>query len=193
MPIVIEQNIEVIVHQQAQVDWLISHKNAYIAKRLKVWVKLNSGMNRLGFKVAKIIKARHQYPKKPKALHAYWLCILPMPMLIIHSMMNESVQFLEIKEECSPILALLHVTQLPIYNGLKFLILTMSVPGSCYTAHTPFADKNVHDLDLKSVMTFTAEIIALNNIQAGEGRSWLKESFCRESRHDFGHCFDWLW
>ncbi len=51
MPIVIEQNIEVIVHQQAQVDWLIAHKDAYIAKELKVWVKLNSGMNRLGFKI----------------------------------------------------------------------------------------------------------------------------------------------
>ena len=34
---------------------------------------------------------------------------------------------------------------------------------------SPFADKNAHDLDLKPVMTFTAEIIALNTIQAGEG------------------------
>jgi alanine racemase len=33
---------------------------------------------------------------------------------------------------------------------------------------SPFADKSAHDLDLKPVMTFTAEIIALNHIQAGE-------------------------
>jgi alanine racemase len=33
---------------------------------------------------------------------------------------------------------------------------------------TPFADKNIHELDLKPVMTFEAEIIALNQIQAGE-------------------------
>ena len=55
MQTVIEQNIECVVHQQQQVDWLISHKAAYIDQKLKVWVKLNSGMNRLGFKVAEII------------------------------------------------------------------------------------------------------------------------------------------
>jgi alanine racemase len=33
---------------------------------------------------------------------------------------------------------------------------------------TPFADKTIHDLDLKPVMTFTAEVIALNHIKAGE-------------------------
>jgi alanine racemase len=33
---------------------------------------------------------------------------------------------------------------------------------------SPFADKTVHELDLKPVMTFTARIIALNHIQAGD-------------------------
>ena len=33
---------------------------------------------------------------------------------------------------------------------------------------TPFADKDIHALDLKPVMTLSAEIIALNQIQAGE-------------------------
>jgi len=41
-------------------------------------------------------------------------------------------------------------------------------PGIMLYGATPFADKNVHDLDLKPVMTFTAEVIALNHIQAGE-------------------------
>ena len=41
-------------------------------------------------------------------------------------------------------------------------------PGIMLYGATPFADKSVHDLDLKPVMTFTAEIIALNTIQAGE-------------------------
>jgi alanine racemase len=33
---------------------------------------------------------------------------------------------------------------------------------------SPFADKSANDLDLKPVMTFTAEIIALNSIKSGE-------------------------
>ena len=33
---------------------------------------------------------------------------------------------------------------------------------------TPFSDQNVHTLDIKPVMTFSARIIALNSIQQGE-------------------------
>jgi len=47
---VIEQKLECIVHHNQQVEWLIQHKAAYNALGLKVWVKLNSGMNRLAFK-----------------------------------------------------------------------------------------------------------------------------------------------
>ncbi|MCQ5120503.1 alanine racemase, partial [Coprococcus eutactus] len=50
MRVVVENNIECVVHQQQQLDWLRTYKNVYIGKNLKVWVKLNSGMNRLGFK-----------------------------------------------------------------------------------------------------------------------------------------------
>ena len=41
-------------------------------------------------------------------------------------------------------------------------------PGIMLYGATPFADKTIHDLDLKPVMTFTAEVIALNHIKAGE-------------------------
>lgn len=41
-------------------------------------------------------------------------------------------------------------------------------PGIMLYGASPFADQSVHDLGLKPVMTFTAEIIALNHIQAGE-------------------------
>ena len=56
---VINNNLEVIVHHQPQIKWLLAHKELYLAKNLKVWVKLNSGMNRLGFKFAEIIDVIH--------------------------------------------------------------------------------------------------------------------------------------
>ena len=59
MTTVLKHNIEVIVHHQQQLDWLRKNKEAYISKNLKVWVKLNSGMNRLGFKVQEIIDIIH--------------------------------------------------------------------------------------------------------------------------------------
>lgn len=56
MPVAIEQKFECVIHHQQQFEWLIKHKQAYIAQGLKVWVKLNSGMNRLGFKTQKLLK-----------------------------------------------------------------------------------------------------------------------------------------
>ena len=56
MPIAIKQKFECVIHHQQQFEWLIKHRQAYISQGLKVWVKLNSGMNRLGFKIQKLLK-----------------------------------------------------------------------------------------------------------------------------------------
>ena len=103
MPTVIEQNIECVVHQQQQVDWLIAHKTTYIAQKLKVWVKLNSGMNRLGFKAAEIIDVINTLKAEG------FTCVLAMHFANADAdhPLNEQqrAQFLHIKEACSPILA----------------------------------------------------------------------------------------
>lgn len=95
MPIVIEQNIEIVVHQPEQVTWLIAHKDAYISKNLKVWVKLNSGMNRLGFKL-EVIKEVIQQLKS-----AGFTCVLAMHFANAdadHPLNDEQIrQFLEVK------------------------------------------------------------------------------------------------
>ena len=165
MQTVIEQNIECVVHQQQQVDWLISHKTAYIAQKLKVWVKLNSGMNRLGFKVAEIIDVINTLKAEG------FTCVLAMHFANADAdhPLNEQqrAQFLHIKEACSPILAsCCNSAAIFKWPELNFDFVR---PGIMLYGASPFADKNAHDLDLKPVMTFTAEIIALNTIQAGEG------------------------
>ena len=165
MQTVIEQNIECVVHQQQQVDWLISHKAAYIDQKLKVWVKLNSGMNRLGFKVAEIIDVINTLKAEG------FTCVLAMHFANADAdhPLNEQqrVQFLHIKEACSPILAsCCNSAAIFKWPELNFDFVR---PGIMLYGASPFADKNAHDLDLKPVMTFTAEIIALNTIQAGEG------------------------
>lgn len=164
MPIVIEQNIEIVVHQPEQVTWLIAHKDAYISKNLKVWVKLNSGMNRLGFKL-EVIKEVIQQLKS-----AGFTCVLAMHFANAdadHPLNDEQIrQFLEVKNDCAPILAsCCNSAAIYKYPELHFDFVR---PGIMLYGATPFADRNIHALDLKPVMTFTAEIIALNEIQAGE-------------------------
>ena len=164
MPIVLAHNLELVVHHQQQVDWLLAHQDAYIAKNLKVWVKLNSGMNRLGFKITEI-KA---IIKQLQALG--FTCVLAMHFANAdaeHTLNDVQIaQFLEIKHDCAPILAsCCNSAAIYKYPELHFDYVR---PGIMLYGASPFADRDVHDLDLKPVMRFTAEIIALNSIQAGE-------------------------
>ncbi|MCO8107872.1 alanine racemase [Acinetobacter indicus] len=164
MPIVIEQNIEIVVHQPKQVTWLIAHKDAYISKNLKVWVKLNSGMNRLGFKL-EVIKEVIQQLKS-----AGFTCVLAMHFANAdadHPLNDKQIrQFLEVKNDCAPILAsCCNSAAIYKYPELHFDFVR---PGIMLYGATPFADRDIYALDLKPVMTFSAEIIALNEIQAGE-------------------------
>lgn len=165
MQIVIDQNIELIVHHQQQLDWLLTHKDAYIAKNLKVWVKLNSGMNRLGFKVDDIISVIHTLKAEG------FTCVLAMHFANADAEnhpLNEQQksQFLRVKEACEPIMAsCCNSAAIFKWPELNFDFVR---PGIMLYGASPFADKTVHDLDIKPVMTFTAEIIALNTIQAGE-------------------------
>ncbi|MEN8424293.1 alanine racemase [Acinetobacter junii] len=161
---VIQQKLECVVHRHEQVEWLIQNKEAYNALGLKVWVKLNSGMNRLGFKINEIIAVIHQL----KSL--YFNCVLTMHFAnadVDHPLNEQQIQqFLEVKNTCAPILAsCCNSAAIYKYPNLHFDYVR---PGIMLYGATPFADKDVNELDLKPVMSFEAEIIALNQIQAGE-------------------------
>jgi len=161
---VIQQKLECVVHRHEQVEWLIQNKEAYNALGLKVWVKLNSGMNRLGFKINEIIAVIHQL----KSLN--FNCVLTMHFAnadVDHPLNEQQIQqFLEVKNACEPILAsCCNSAAIYKYPNLHFDYVR---PGIMLYGATPFADKDVNELDLKPVMSFEAEIIALNQIQAGE-------------------------
>lgn len=103
MQVVIDHHIEIIVHHQQQVEWLRQNQAAYIAKGLKVWVKLNSGMNRLGFKVPEIIDVINTLKSDG------FSCVLTMHFANADTddhPLNEQQkqQFLQVKNICAPIM-----------------------------------------------------------------------------------------
>nr|WP_174506137.1 alanine racemase [Acinetobacter sp. Marseille-Q1620] len=162
---VLEKDIEVVIHHQAQLNWLRKYKDQYIAKNLKVWVKLNSGMNRLGFKVPEIIEVINSLKAEG------FTCVLAMHFANADSdqhPLNEQQknQFLQVKAACEPVMgSCCNSAAIFKWPELNFDFVR---PGIMLYGASPFADKSVNELDLKPVMTFTAEIIALNHIQAGE-------------------------
>ncbi|RKG35834.1 alanine racemase [Acinetobacter guerrae] len=162
---VLEHQLECVVHHQQQIDWLLKYKHQYIQHGLKVWIKLNSGMNRLGFKIDEIIDVIMHL--KNEGFH----CVLAMHFANAdvpdHPMNQQQIQqFLHIKQVCAPIEASC-CNSAAIFNWPE-LHFDYVRPGIMLYGATPFANKSVADLNLKPVMTFTARIIALNHIQAGD-------------------------
>ncbi len=160
----IENNCECVIHQQQQIDWLYQHQTAYQAKKLKVWVKLNSGMNRLGFKYDEIIPLIKTLQKDG------FTCVLTMHFANADAdhPLNEQQknQFLTIRSQCMPILAsCCNSAALFKWPELHFDFVR---PGIMLYGASPFAHQNCHQLDLKPVMSFSAEIIAINHIEKGE-------------------------
>lgn len=177
---VLEKDIEVVIHHQAQLNWLREYKDQYIAKNLKVWVKLNSGMNRLGFKVPEIIKVINSLKAEG------FTCVLAMHFANADSdqhPLNEQQknQFLQVKAACEPVMgSCCNSAAIFKWPELNFDFVR---PGIMLYGASPFADKSVNELDLKPVMTFTAEIIALNHIQAGESVGY-GSTFTAETQMD---------
>ena len=164
MPIAIANRFEVVIHQQQQLDWLIQHQDAYQAQGLKVWVKLNSGMNRLGFKHSEIIAIIQDLQSRG------FNCVLTMHFANAdrdYPLNDVQVQqFLEVKTACAPILASC-CNSAAIYKWPE-LHFDYVRPGIMLYGASPFADQSVDQLKLTPVMSFNAAIIATNQIQAGE-------------------------
>lgn len=164
MPIAITNRFEVVIHQQQQLDWLIQHQDAYLAQGLKVWVKLNSGMNRLGFKHPEIIAIIQDLQSRG------FNCVLTMHFANAdrdYPLNDLQVQqFLKVKTACAPILASC-CNSAAIYKWPE-LHFDYVRPGIMLYGASPFADQSVDQLKLTPVMSFNAAIIATNQIQAGE-------------------------
>ena len=80
LPLAAQENFQVVLHHQAQLDWLLS---AGLPKnlKLKVWVKVNTGMNRIGFFPEEIYNVLQ--PLQPVlGLRSLWVSsrIWPWPM-----------------------------------------------------------------------------------------------------------------
>ncbi|WP_286833983.1 alanine racemase [Acinetobacter sp. UBA3132] len=170
MQIVINQNIEVVVHHQVQLDWLMAHKDAYITKGLKVWVKLNSGMNRLGFQpheYAEIWQELHQLNNVRSITHMthfsdadgerFGLDGIEYQNLIF----SQTIHGLEAETSLSNSAAILRHHQ-----SLHSDIVRSGI--MLYGSSPDYPSHSIQDWNLQPSMSLRSEIIAIQNIQVGQ-------------------------
>ncbi|WP_298909824.1 alanine racemase [uncultured Psychrobacter sp.] len=167
----IEHDISCVIHHEAQLTWALENTPPATSATRVVWLKYNTGMNRLGFNDQTLIPAA-------KRLHeaGYQLVL--------------TTHFANADDRAHP----LNAIQIQRFNDmLQTLKETVSSdvkgslcnsagivnfpehhhdwvrPGIMLYGSTPVIDKSARDLDLQPAMEFSAQIIALQTVNAGDG------------------------
>ena len=167
----IEHDISCVIHHEPQLTWALENTPPATSATRVVWLKYNTGMNRLGFNDQTLIPAA-------KRLHeaGYQLVL--------------TTHFANADDRAHP----LNAIQIQRFNDmLQTLKETVSSdvkgslcnsagivnfpehhhdwvrPGIMLYGSTPVIDKSAHDLDLQPAMEFSAQIIALQTVNAGDG------------------------
>jgi alanine racemase len=159
-----QYQLEAVIHSPQQIALLQARKTQQM---LTVWLKMDSGMNRLGFKAADFQAAYQsllQCPSVNQPIH-----------LITHFASADDLQDSKTQEQ----LALFNAAtkdypgQRSIANSAGIIGWPQAIsdwvrPGIMLFGCSPFADKTATDLGLKPVMSLHSRVIAVKQLEAGE-------------------------
>lgn len=155
------QGFECVIHHQQQVEWALAAPELYQQKNLKVWLKLNSGMNRLGFKAEDLYRAAQQLREAGfELVLTMHFANADQPNHPLNHIQIE--QFLTLKQKLEPIKASC-CNSAAIFNWPE-LHFDYVRPGIMLYGSSPFADQTAQALNLQAVMTFKSHLIAIHQI-----------------------------
>lgn len=154
-----------VIHQSEQVAWAIKNPSLFQRNGLKIWLKLNSGMNRLGLVAAELIIAAQTLRE------AGFNLVLTMHFANAdqpeHPLNKHQIdKFLNLKKQLEPIEASC-CNSAAIYN-LPDLHFDYVRPGIMLYGSSPFADISAQKLGLQPVMHFKSHIMAIQQLATNE-------------------------
>ena len=174
-----KHSLELVVHSFEQLDVL----NAWHGSpSLQAWLKIDTGMNRLGFRVDDFAAAWQQV----RACRA--LC--ETTHLMTHLACADERNNLRTVQQLSAFRAIADslAVERSVANSAGLLAwpnaqLEWVRPGLMLYGVSPFADGTAQEFDLRPAMTLMTQLIAVRDVKAGElvgyGGSWSAPKDCR--------------
>jgi alanine racemase len=161
LQLVAQYDLAIVIHNEQQ----LARLDAYPRRgNLQVWLKVNSGMNRLGF-------APEEVPAVMENLKSH-AAVREITLMTHFSHADERGGVAAQLERFDGLAATYRV---PISLANSAALLRYSVthadwvrPGIMLYGASPFADTSAQQLGLKPVMTLSSEIISVREIKAGE-------------------------
>jgi alanine racemase len=169
-----ELGLDVAVQNQRQADWLLA---ADISRPLNVWLKLDSGMHRLGFTLEGLRDCHERLKGKAQVgelnLISHFACADERGHPLTELQLERYAELLPLEfDNCS------------LANSAAVLTLPQAHmawirPGIMLYGATPFAELSAQALGLRPVMTLTGALIAIRELEPGEsvgyGASWVAQ------------------
>lgn len=170
-------SIDPVIHQQWQLDAVL--QNESLQKSLNIWVKLDTGMHRLGLNADELetglLDSLSVLQKHPQVNDVHLMTHMACADNRADKFTNQQIERFK---------RLIYQTSLPcsIANSATLVgwddtRLEWSRPGIMLYGVNPFDNGIGEDLDLKPVMTLRTRLIAIKNCQSGDavgyGGQWV--------------------
>ncbi len=162
LAIAAEEGIHVALHNLVQLNWL-----EQFSKPLYVWLKVSTGMGRLGFSINLANKVYQRllelnFVQKPIKIFSHFSCADEKENPINNQQINTFKNFIANKKGeysfCNS--AALFNFQNCHYDYVR--------PGLALYGISPFPNKTAESLNLKPVMTVCSELIAVHQMEKGQ-------------------------
>lgn len=156
-------NLQLVVHQQQQVDWLLQSP---CSNKIKVWVKVNTGMHRLGFLEQDVANVMHKLQTCAWITH-------PIGMLThlacadeVNSVNNsrQLANFSRITQDYSDSLKSVANSAAILAHPATHMDVVRA--GVMLYGVSPFGDKLAKDLGLRPVMHFLSKVTEIHDYPA---------------------------
>lgn len=183
--------IEMVVHSPYQVTILQDRfESDVLAGVPRLWVKLNSGMNRLGFSADKCVEAYHtlrRFPEVELVLMSHLGCADDsLSATSIEFTSKQIAEFDKVKDKLAQESGKPVVCSMAASAGILGLPEThydYVRPGVMLYGASPLSAETGEELGLLPVMTLHSRIIAINDVAAGDSIGYGATYVCdRETR-----------
>jgi alanine racemase len=161
LPLLAEYELTTVIHSHQQLEWL----DAYPRKNgLSVWLKLNSGMNRLGF-------SAQEFPAVMERLKSH-RAVRDVTLMTHFAQADEAPGVSAQHALFEQLTANRHHPR-SLANSAAILRHPAAHadwvrPGIMLYGSSPFGDASAQALGLQPVMTLSSELISVRDIKAGE-------------------------
>ncbi len=191
----LSQNIEPLIHSRHQLDLLYAELDSNLNKENgrgagRVWLKLNSGMNRLGMSEQDCVKAfakLHSYPETEAVLMSHLACPdQPDDAQAAEFTAKQIARFKSVHGQLSA------SAESPFKSSLAASAAILSLPQTHYDfvrpgimlyGGSPIEGLPAEEIGLSPVMTLRSRLIAVNDVAAGESIGYGATYTCaRDSR-----------